>query len=66
MRGRRFYTQESYRLMERVRLVILVLTSPAWLPLYFWIVLADKLEDLLDILDGILQKVLDKIIPQIK
>ncbi|MET3505495.1 hypothetical protein ABMB67_001584 [Halalkalibacter oceani] len=62
----RFYTEKSHRLMLKVRLFVLILTSPIWLPLFLLTIAAYKLEDLLDYLDKVLQKVLDKVIPQIK
>jgi hypothetical protein len=63
MTMRRVYTEKSYKLMERVRICILIITSPLWLPFYLTIWLADKVESLLTTL---LQKFLDKTIPQIK
>lgn len=66
MSWRRFYTAKSNKLMLRVRLLILITFSPLWLPLYLTIVAAYKLESLLDWFDDILQKILDKFIPQIK
>jgi hypothetical protein len=63
---RRFYTQKSYKLMERARICIVIITSPLWLPLYLIVLLADKFESLLILADKLLQKFLDKTIPQIK
>lgn len=65
---KRFYTEKSYKLMTRTRIVLLILISPIWLPLYLllrlMIVASDQLESLLDWGDDVLQKFLDKVIPQ--
>lgn len=65
---KRFYSPKSYKLMSRTRIVLLVLTAPIWFPLYLllrvMIVATDLLENLLDLADDLLQKFLDKVIPQ--
>jgi hypothetical protein len=62
----RFYTEKSHKLMLRIRLSVLIITSPFWLPLYLFVMVAYKIEGLLDYLDDALQKVLDKVVPQIR
>lgn len=66
MRWRRVYTKKSHKLMLRVRLLILIITSPLWMPLQIISFVGYAIEDVLDLLDDLLQKVLDKVIPQIK
>lgn len=65
---KRFYTAKSYKMMNQSRAVILVATAPLWLPLYTLLRLMDfgvvLLENLLDGADDLLQKFLDKVIPQ--
>lgn len=51
--------------MEAVRTIIYIIISPIWFPLALFVILADKIEDFLNVLDNLLQKILDKIIPQI-
>jgi hypothetical protein len=70
MKGTRFYTHKSYQWMERTRLVLLIVLSPIWLPFYLlqWAMQigAYWLERLLSKGDNLLQKFLDKVIPQKK
>ena len=63
---KRWYTKKSYELMVKVRLMIVILTSPLWLPFFLIALLGDLVEELLMWLDEKLDKFLDKVIPQIK
>jgi len=58
----RYYTEKSHKLMTRMRCIVLVLTSPLWLPVFLLIKIAYGLEGLLDYLDSLLQRVLDKVV----
>lgn len=49
--------------MLRIRLLLLILTSPFWIPLYILIALGDLADDLLDKFDSFLHKILDEITP---
>lgn len=65
---KRFYTAKSYKTMNQTRVAILVVTSPLWLPLYLLLRVMEFgvvfLENLLEGADDLLQKFLDKVIPQ--
>jgi hypothetical protein len=63
---KRWYTKKSYELMVKVRLIIVILTSPLWLPFYLIALLGDLIEEVLMWFDEKLDKFLDKVIPQIK
>lgn len=66
MAWKRFYTPKSHDLMMKVRLIILIVTFPIWIPIHLISLIGYMLEDLLNFLDGILQWILDKVIPQIR
>ncbi|MDY7043607.1 hypothetical protein RVS70_05250 [Virgibacillus sp. M23] len=63
---KRYYTKQSFKIMEMTRLTILTATSPVWIPLYLITVLSRYIEDLLMFLEDLLQSILDKIIPQVR
>lgn len=67
-RTQRFYTDTSFKIMKRTRIIILFITSPLWFPLYgfTWLFyhLSEALDTVINFLDDLLQKFLDKIIPQ--
>ncbi len=66
----RTWTKRSYQLMQRIRKIILVLTSPIWLPIYLIQGLAyyisHFLEETIYWMDGLLDKILNNTIPQLK
>lgn len=67
-KGKRFYSQKSYRWMTQTRVAVLVVFAPLWLPLYLLLLAmtfgVEWLENLLGWADDLLQKILDKVIPQ--
>ncbi|MFE8701036.1 hypothetical protein ACFYKX_10445 [Cytobacillus sp. FJAT-54145] len=65
-KSRRWYTSASFRLMKRVRLLLVILLSPLWLPLYALATIGDWSGRVVDQLDSGLQRILDHIIPQKK
>lgn len=52
--------------MNQVRLVVIVLTFPIWLPLKVLVQLGIWMEDVLIFLDDLLDSILDVTIPQLK
>lgn len=62
----RFYTEKSFKLMKRVRLALIIISSPIWIPFTAIMYIGYFAEDALMILDSLLDRILDKIIPQIK
>lgn len=70
MKVRRFYTNKSHKIMKRVRIGVMILTSPLWFPFYglAWVFyhLSEIMDSVVSFLDNLLQNILDKVIPQIK
>lgn len=56
--------------MKRVRIGVMILTSPLWFPFYglAWVFyhLSEIMDSVVSFLDNLLQNILDKVIPQIK
>ena len=68
--GRRFYTNRSWTMMKNTELAIRIVFSPIWIPLwilgYVLYYLSEVVDKLLYFLDSLVNKFLDKVIPQLK